>query len=47
MKQKLMFTGCAALAIALPAMAERIVYDFETGDLQGWQVTKGAFASVA
>ena len=44
MKQKLMFAGCAALAMAIPSMAERIVYDFETGDLQGWQVTKGAFA---
>ena len=44
MKQKLMFAGCAALAITLPVLAERIVYDFETGDLQGWKVTQGAFA---
>ena len=44
MKQKLKFAGCAALAMTLPAMAERIVYDFETGDLQGWKVTQGAFA---
>ena len=44
MKQKLMLAGCAAIAMSLSVMAERIVYDFETGDLQGWQVTKGAFA---
>ncbi len=44
MKQKLMFAGCAALAITLPVLAEQIVYDFETGDLQGWKVTQGAFA---
>ena len=33
-----------ACVAAMTATAERIVYDFETGDLQGWQVTKGAFA---
>ncbi|MBQ6008516.1 MAG: hypothetical protein IJL17_08250, partial [Kiritimatiellae bacterium] len=44
MKQKLMFAGCAALAMTLPVLAERIVYDFETGNLQGWKVTQGAFA---
>ena len=32
------------LALSACALAERIVYDFETGDLQGWQVTQGAFA---
>ena len=44
MKQNLKLAGCAAIAMSLSVMAERIVYDFETGDLQGWQVTKGAFA---
>ena len=32
------------LALSAYALAERIVYDFETGDLQGWKVTQGAFA---
>ena len=31
------------LALSACALAERIVYDFESGDLQGWQVTRGAF----
>ena len=44
MKQKLKLAGCAAIAMSLSVMAERIVYDFETGDLQGWKVTQGAFA---
>ena len=29
---------------AMTATAERIVYDFEPGVLQGWQVSMGAFA---
>ena len=32
------------LALSAYALAERIVYDFETGDLQGWKVTQGVFA---
>ena len=36
---------CAALAglAALDGAAAKIAYDFETGDLQGWQITRGAF----
>ena len=44
MKPNLILVGCATFAMVLSTMAERIVYDFETGDLQGWQVTTGAFA---
>ena len=41
--EKIILVGCTALAAALQLVAERIVYDFETGDLQGWKVTSGAF----
>ena len=34
------------LALGVQARAERIVYDFETGDLQGWKVTSGAFERI-
>lgn len=44
MKKKTMLAGCAAIGMILPAMAERIKYDFETGDLQGWRVVQGHFA---
>lgn len=42
---------CAfALAVALSASASRaedeIVFDFETGDLQGWHVVEGYFAAI-
>ena len=43
MKGRILAVGLVA-ALTLPSAAARIVYDFETGDLQGWQVTKGAFA---
>ena len=43
MKRVSLFAGCMCVA-ALPLAAERIVYDFESGDLQGWKVTRGAFA---
>ena len=33
-------------ALGVQARAERIVYDFETGDLQGWKVTSGAFERI-
>ena len=33
-------------ALGVQAKAERIVYDFETGDLQGWKVTSGAFERI-
>ena len=42
MKRETIVAGCLACTMALPLAAERIVYDFETGDLQGWKVTKGA-----
>ena len=42
MKGKLLIS--TMLALSACALAERIVYDFETGDLQGWKVTQGAFA---
>ena len=40
--------ACAALAglAALDGAAAKIAYDFETGDLQGWQITRGAFEMV-
>ena len=38
------FVFSFACVAAMTVAAERIVYDFETGDLQGWQVTQGAFA---
>ena len=40
--------GCMLLAggLASAAGAARIVYDFESGDLQGWQITRGAFACI-
>ncbi len=41
--RKIILVVCTALAAALQLVAERIVYDFETGDLQGWKVTSGAF----
>ena len=44
MKYERILAGCMVCAMALPIMAERIVYDFETGNLQGWKVTQGAFA---
>ena len=43
-KKKTMLAGCAAVGLILPAMAERIKYDFETGDLQGWKIVQGHFA---
>ena len=40
--------GCFIFALALPgsskaAPADQIIFDFESGDLQGWQVVEGKF----
>ena len=46
MKHERILAGSMVCMMTLPIMAERIVYDFETGDLQGWKVTQGAFANL-
>jgi len=42
-----MFVICVVLVAALPAWAaDTVRFDFESGDLQGWQVAEGAFGSL-